>query len=209
MRPFYAEGSKTLGYEAVEQLGWRIPRHAIVPAASGSMFTKIWQGYNEMADLGLAEGPVHASMHLMQAEGCDPIVDAFESEESVIRPIKPNTVAKSLAIGNPSDGIYALRVLRNSGGTACAIPEPDVLEGMKLLAQTEGIFTETAGGVTVSGLKQLAQRGIIKRDDLTVAYITGNGLKTQEVAESVVDPLTIAPNFRAFEEALNGSNGHS
>ena len=125
MRPFYAEGSKTLGYEAVEQLGWRVPRHAVVPAASGSMFTKIWQGYNEMADLGLVAGPVHTSMHLAQAEGCNPIVDAFESEESVIRPIKPDTVAKSLAIGNPADGIYALRVLRKSGGTACATPEPD------------------------------------------------------------------------------------
>ncbi len=206
MRPYYSEGSKTLAYEVAEQLGWRLPHHAVVPSASGSLYTKIWKGFNELVSLGVVDGPVNTRMHLTQAAGCSPIVEAFKSEDDVVRPVKPNTVAKSLAIGNPADGIYSLRTLRKSGGTAYAVAEEEVAEGMKLLAETEGIFTETAGGVVVSSLKHLAKNGTIKRDELTVAYITGNGLKTQEAVEDVVHPLPITPTLSSFEQAWNGVN---
>ena len=206
MRPYYAEGSKTLAYEVAEQLGWKLPDHAVVPSASGSLFTKIWKGFNELASLGLVDGPVHTNMQLTQAEGCSPIVAAFNSEDDVVRPVRPNTVAKSLAIGNPADGIYALRILRQSRGTAYAVPEEDVVDGMKLLAETEGIFTETAGGVVVASLKYLVKSGAIKRDELTVAYITGNGLKTQEAVEDVVHPLPVTPTMSSFEQAFSSVN---
>ena len=206
MRPYYAEGSKTLAYEVAEQLGWKLPDHAVVPSASGSLFTKIWKGFNELASLGLVDGPVHTNMQLTQAEGCSPIVTAFNSEDDVVRPVRPNTVAKSLAIGNPADGIYALRILRQSRGTAYAVPEEDVVDGMKLLAETEGIFTETAGGVVVASLKYLVKSGAIKRDELTVAYITGNGLKTQEAVEDVVHPLPVTPTMSSFEQAFSSVN---
>ena len=206
MRPYYSEGSKTLAYEVAEQMGWRLPHHAVVPSASGSLYTKIWKGFNELVSLGVVDGPVNTRMHLTQAAGCSPIVEAFKSEDDVVRPVKPNTVAKSLAIGNPADGIYSLRTLRKSGGTAYAVAEEEVAEGMKLLAETEGIFTETAGGVVVSSLKHLAKNGTIKRDELTVAYITGNGLKTQEAVEDVVHPLPITPTLSSFEQAWNGVN---
>ncbi len=220
MRPYYAEGSKTLGYEVAEQLGWRIPEHVVIPSASGAMFTKIWKGFNELACLGLLDsvdamsfGPdqntVHhpaitTRMHMAQAEGCAPIVNAWSSGQTQIRPVRPDSIAKSLAIGNPADGIYALRVIKESDGSAYAVPETQVVEGIKLLAETEGIFTETAGGVTVSALKYLAESGAIKADELTVAYITGNGLKTQEAVEEVVNPLLIKPTMSSFEEALEG-----
>ena len=202
MRPYYAEGSKTLGYEVAEQLGWRFPEHCVVPGASGALYTKIWRGFHELSSLGLVNGPVDTRMHLTQAVGCSPIVEAFNNEEDVVRPVRPNTIAKSLAIGNPADGIYALKTLRESRGTGYAVPEEEVAEGMKLLAETEGIFTETAGGVVVSGLRYLAQTGAIKRDELTVAYITGNGLKTQEAVEDVVHPLPVTPTMGSFEEAI-------
>ena len=206
MRPFYAEGSKTLAYEVAEQLGWELPRHTVVPSASGALYTNIGKGFNELVSLGLVDGPMDTRMHLTQAEGCSPIVEAFKSEDDLVRPVKPNTVAKSLAIGNPADGIYALRTLRKSGGTAYAVPEEEVSEGMKLLAETEGIFTETAGGVVVSGLRYLAKSGIISRDELTVAYITGSGLKTLEAVEDVVRPLPVTPTMSSFEQALSSIN---
>ncbi|MBI2172081.1 MAG: threonine synthase [Chloroflexi bacterium] len=202
IRPFYAEGSKTMGYEVAEQLGWRAPDHCIVPSASGSMFTKIWKGLHEFESLGLI-GRVHTRMHLTQAEGCAPIVEAYQAGRIHVRPVRPNTIAKSLAIGNPADGVYALRAIQESNGTATAVLEEEVVEGMKLLAETEGIFAETAGGVVVSGLKRLAQQGVIKPDELTVAFITGNGLKTLEAVASVVKPLLIKPNLEAFEGALH------
>ena len=221
MRPYYAEGSKTLGYEVAEQLGWRIPEHVVIPSASGAMFTKIWKGFNELACLGLLDGvdamtfgpdqnTVHhpaitTKMHMAQAEGCSPIVNAWASGQTQVRPVRPDSIAKSLAIGNPADGIYALRVIKESDGSAYAVPEPEVVEGIKLLAETEGIFTETAGGVTVSALKYLAESGAIGADELTVAYITGNGLKTQEAVEEVVNPLFVRPTMSSFEEALKGS----
>ena len=203
MRPYYSEGSKTLGYEVAEQLGWRAPAHAVVPAASGSLFTKIWKGLREFSDLGLI-GPVKTRMHLTQAEGCSPIVEAYQQESFHVRPVKPNTVAKSLGIGNPADGFFALKTVAASKGTASAVREEEVFEGIKLLAETEGIFTETAGGVVVSGLKHLAESGVIGKDELTVAYITGNGLKTQEAVEEAVNLLTITPTMDSFEAALNG-----
>ncbi len=219
MRPYYAEGSKTLGYEVAEQLGWRLPDHVVIPSASGAMFTKIWKGFNELACLGLLDGieassfgadqntahhpAVKTRMHMTQAAGCSPIATAWENGLSQVRPVRPNSIAKSLAIGNPADGIYALKVLEESSGSAQSVPEDQVVEGIKLLAGTEGIFTETAGGVVISGLKHLAESGALKKDELVVAYITGNGLKTQEAVEQVVNPLSIKPMLSAFEEALH------
>ena len=218
MRPYYAEGSKTLGYEVAEQLDWRLPDHVVVPSASGAMFTKIWKGFNELACLGLLEGvdpypfgsdqntvhhpAVSTKMHMAQAEGCAPIVTAWENKQAHVLPVRPNSIAKSLAIGNPADGIYSLRVINGSGGSAYAVPENQIVSGIKLLAETEGIFTETAGGVTVSSLKHLAETGAIKPDELTVVYITGNGLKTQEAVEEVVKPLSVRPTMGSFESAF-------
>ncbi|MBI2872818.1 MAG: threonine synthase [Chloroflexi bacterium] len=201
MRPYYAEGSKSLAFEVAEQLGWRAPAHAVVPGASGSLFTKIWKGLNEFSKLGLI-GPVRTSMHITQARGCSPIVEAYDADRMVVRPVRPNTIAKSLAIGNPADGYYALRTIKESRGSACVVEEDEVVEGIKLLAETEGIFTETAGGVVIMGLKRLVEQGRIKPDEPTVAFITGNGLKTQEAVESVVKPLRIQPTISSFEEAL-------
>ena len=202
MRPYYSEGSKSLGYEVAEQLGWRAPDNCVVPGASGSLFTKIWKGLNEFSSLGLI-GDVSTSMFICQAAGCAPIVTAHEAGDFAIRPVKPNTIAKSLAIGNPADGYYALRVLEASGGSAYAVPEEEVAQGIKDLAEMEGIFTEPAGGVVVASLKRLAQTGRIKPWETTVAFITGNGYKTQEVVEDVARPVLIKPTFASFEEALS------
>ena len=201
VRPFYADGSKTLAYEVAEQLGWQAPAHTVVPAASGAMFTKIWKGFEEFADLGLI-GPVHTRMHLAQARGCAPIAESFLEGRMVIRPVKPDTIAKSLAIGNPADGYYALKAIQASHGSAVIAEEHEVAEGVKLLAEMEGIFTEAAGGVAVMGLKRLVETGRIKPDEPTVVYITGNGLKTTEVVADVVAPLEIAPTVASFEEAI-------
>ena len=201
MRPFYAEGSKTLGYEVAEQLGWRAPDHCVVPGASGELYTKIWKGLLELRDVGLID-KVNTRMHLAQAQGCSPIVEAFELGSTQVRPVKPNTIAKSLAIGNPAAGTYALQTLGDCGGMAVAAPEEEVVEGIRLLAETEGIFTETAGGVVISGLRKLARMSVIKPDEVTVAYITGNGLKTQEVVEHFVDPLFIDPTYESFESVV-------
>ena len=201
MRPYYAEGSKTLGYEVAEQLGWRAPDNCVVPAASGSMFTKIWKAFNEMADLGLIDRP-KTGMHVAQAEGCSPIVEAYEQGTPHVRPVVPDTIAKSLAIGNPADGFYALQTVADSNGSAVIAHEDEVVEGIQLLAETEGIFTETAGGVVISGLRRLVKTGVIKRDELTVAYVTGNGLKTQEVVEDLIRPIETAPDYEAFQTAI-------
>ena len=184
-----------------EQLGWRAPDHCVVPGASGELYTKIWKGLQEMRDVGLIDG-VNTRMHLAQAEGCSPIVEAFEMKTPHVRPVKPNTIAKSLAIGNPASGTYALQTLDECGGSAVAAPEEEVAEGIKLLAETEGIFTETAGGVVISGLRKLARASVIKPDEVTVAYITGNGLKTQEVVDHVADPVFIDPTYESFESVV-------
>ncbi len=201
LRPYYAEGSKTLGYEVAEQLEWRAPDCVISLAASGLSFTRIWKGLDELSMLGLVES-VNTHMYLAQAAGCSPIVNAFQAGSLHPNPVVPNTIAKSIAIGNPTDGYYALRVARQSGGGACAVTDEEIIAGMKLLAQTEGIFAEPAGGTVIAGLKQLASSGIIKRDELTVAFITGAGPRTQEIVSDIVKPFTIQPNLESFEEVL-------
>ena len=202
MRPYYSEGSKTLGYEVAEQLGWRAPDRCIVPAASGSLFTKIWKGLNELKDLDLLES-VNTIMDLAQPEGCSPIVEAFDQDTYHVKPVKPDTIAKSLAIGNPADGFYALKTIAETKGNAVRVPEPEVAECMKLLAETEGIFTETAGGVVISALRSLAKRGIISTDEVVVAFVTGNGLKTVEVIEDAADPVFTDPDYKSFQDALD------
>ena len=203
MRPFYAEGSKTLGYEVAEQLGWLAPDHCVVPGASGALFTKIHKGLKDLVQTRLIDS-ADTKMHIAQAEGCSPIAQAFNDGSKEVRPVIPDTLAKSLAIGNPADGPYALRTIAESDGSAVIAMEDEIVEGIQLLAQTEGIFTETAGGVVISGLRRLVNQGVIKPDEVTVAYITGNGLKTQEVVESVVNPVHISPSYDAFEEAMAG-----
>jgi len=201
LRPYYAEGSKTLAYEIAEQLGWRAPDCVVTPAASGLLFTRIWKGLEELSMLRLI-GPIDTHMYLAQAAGCSPIVNAFEAGALHVHPVKPNTIAKSIAIGNPADGYYALKAARGSGGAACAVSDEEILEGMKLLAQTEGIFAETAGGVVIGVLKKLAASGVIKKGDLTVAVITASGLKTQEAVADVVHPFMVQPTLESFEEVL-------
>lgn len=202
IRPYYAEGSKTLAFETVEQLGWRTPDQVVVPMASGSLLTKIWKGLNEFHKVGLI-GPVSTKVHGAQAEGCSPISTAFKQGRDFFKPVKPNTIAKSLAIGNPADGYYALITVAESGGVMETVTDDEIIEGIKLLAQTEGIFAETAGGVTVGVLQKLAKQGIIKKQDVTVAYITGNGLKTQEaVVDSVGRPIRIPPSLAKFEQTF-------
>lgn len=201
LRPYYAEGSKTLSYEAVEQLEWRTPDCVVAPAASGLMFTRIWKGLDELSMLGLIE-PVNTHMFVAQAAGCSPIVNAFQSGTLHVNPVEPNTIVKSIAIGNPADGYDALRVARQSGGGACAVTDEEAIAGVKLLAQTEGIFAEAAGGVVIGVLKKLAASGAIKRNELTVAFITGAGPRTQEILSDMVHPLNIKPTFESLEAAL-------
>lgn len=201
VRPFYADGSKTLGYEVAEQLGWRAPAHAVAPSASGAMFTKIYQGLKEFEYTGIIDN-VETRMHCAQARGCSPIATAYEEGRFVIRPVKPATIAKSLGIGNPADGYYALKTIEASGGSAVIAEEHEVAEGIKLLAQTEGIFTEGAGGVAIAGLKRLVERGEIQPDEPTVVYITGNGLKTTEIVSDVVNPILIEGTVSAFEQSV-------
>jgi len=173
----------------------------IAPAASGLLFTRIWKGLDELSMLGLIE-PVNTHMYLAQAAGSSPIVNAFQAGTLHVHPVEPNTIAKSIAIGNPADGYYALRVVRQSGGGACAATDEEAIEGVKLLAQTEGIFAEAAGGVVVSALRKLAASGLIKRNELTVAFLTGAGPRTQEIVSKAVRPLRVKPNIESVEEAL-------
>jgi len=202
-RPYYAEGSKSYGFEIVEQLGWRTPGHIVVPCAGGSLITKIWKAIVEMAALGLIEGPIRTKMHAAQAAGCGPIVTMIKDDTDVLRPVRPSTIAKSLAIGNPADGYYAYRVAKDSGGFGAHATDEEIIEGMLLLARTEGIFTETAGGVTVAATRKLVEAGIIPRHESVVICITGNGLKTPDaLADRLAPQLTIRPSLSLFDEAL-------
>jgi len=206
IRPFYAEGSKTHGYEIVEQLGWRSPDAVVVPCASGSLLTKIWKSFKEMKEVGLIHD-VNTKVFAAQATGCSPISAAIKAGVDVIKPVKPNTIAKSLAIGNPADGYYATQVVKESGGHGADVPDKEIIEAIKLLARTEGIFGETAGGVTLASAIRLIESGHIDRDALTVLCITGNGLKTKEaVVGHTGEPYHINPNLKSFEEALEKIN---
>jgi threonine synthase len=202
LRPYYSEGSKTLAYEVVEQLGWQLPDQVVIPLASGSLYTKVYKGFQEFVKVGLvADKPV--TFHGAQAQGCSPIAQAFREGRDFVSPVKPNTIAKSIAIGNPADGIYALDIARRTGGQIATATDPEIIAGIKLLAETEGIFTETAGGTTIAVLKHLAESGQIDPEAVTVAYITGNGLKTQEAVQAHVGhPLVISPRLESFEQAL-------
>jgi threonine synthase len=206
MRPYYSEGSKTLAYEVAEQLGWRLPDRAIVPIASGSLFTKVWKGYQELTKLGLVDGGTSATLPKMvgaQALGCSPVVTAWDANTLDVVPVKPNTIAKSLAIGDPADGYYSLKIIKQSGGTATSVTDDEIIDGMKLLAGTEGIYAETAGGVTVAVLKKLAAQGQVDQDELIVVYVTGNGLKTQEALVGALDhPVHVRASIASVEEAL-------
>ena len=199
IRPFYAEGSKTFGFEIAEQLGWKVPHHVVVPMAGGSLITKIWKGFKELEQIGLLDG-VNTKIHGAQASGSNPITSALKEGIDWIKPQKPKTVAKSLAIGNPADGHYALKTIRESGGWGEDVTDEEVIEGMKLLAQTEGIFTETAGGVTVGVTKKLIEQGVIPKNESILISITGNGLKTQEaIQDRVGRPLIIDARLSEFK----------
>ncbi len=201
MRPYYAEGSKTLSYEIAEQLGWATPDRVVAPIASGSLFTKIAKGFEEWLELGLIEGSV-PTMNGAQAVGCSPVAQAFDAGADVCRPVKPDTIAKSLAIGNPADGPYALELARRTGGAIDAVDDDEIRAGIRLLAETTGIFTETAGGVTTATLAKLAARGDIGADEKVVIVITGDGLKTLDAVRDTFESYEIEPRLEAFEAAV-------
>ena len=204
VRPYYSEGSKTLGFEVVEQLGWRCPDAIVVPLASGSLYTKVSKGLTELHRVGLLPEAPHTVLHGAQAEGCSPIAAAFQAGLDEVAPVRPRTVARSLAIGNPADGVYALGTARATNGSISSVSEQRIIDGMKLLARTEGVFTETAGGVAVSALEQLVARGSIAPTDEVVMLITGIGLKTLEALGKPEPTHRIYPSVeevdRIFDE---------
>src|SRR6266487_2737898 len=204
LRPFYAEGSKTMAYEIAERLGWRAPDAIVIPMAGGSLIGKVYKGFNELELIGLLKDTKRFRLYGAQAAGCNPIIDAVKRGSRDIRPVKPNTIAKSLAIGNPADGYYAAGLIATSGGWAEDATDPEIVDGIQLLAETEGVFTETAGGVTVAVAQKLVQQGRIKPHDLTVLAITGNGLKTLEALD-LAPPQVIEPKLAAFEEIFGGA----
>ena len=203
VRPYYSEGSKTLAFEVAEQLGWTLPDHVVVPIASGCQLTRIDKGFSELIEIGLVS-PAEVRISGAQADGCGPVATAFAEGSDEVRPVKPSTIAKSLAIGNPADGAHALEIVRRTGGAIGAASDDEIVEGIRLLARTEGIFAETAGGVTVATLAKLAAAGVVRDDERVVAYITGNGLKTVEALVGRLPPTaTIAPSLDAVEAALD------
>ena len=202
LRPYYAEGSKTYGYEIAEQLGWRAPAHVVVPCAGGSLLTKIAKAMQELQMLGLIPES-RTRMYATQAAGCGPIVTMIKKDTDVLQPVRPQTICKSLAIGNPADGYYAYRAVKDSGGYGEHATDEEIIEGMRLLARTEGIFAETAGGVTVAATRKLIEAGRIPRDEPIVMCVTGNGLKTPDALhDRLHSDVTIQPSLSAFDRAL-------
>jgi threonine synthase len=204
MRPYYAEGSKTLAFEIAEQLSWEIPDRIVAPIASGSLFTKIARGFEEWLEAGLLTGEL-PRMNGAQAAGCSPVATAYEAGQDFCRPVKPDTIAKSLAIGNPADGPYALDLARRTDGGVDSVTDEEIRDGIKLLARTTGIFTETAGGVTVAVLRKLAERGAIDPDERVVAVITGEGLKTLDCARGTFEVHEIDASLESFEATVDGA----
>ena len=203
VRSYYAEGSKTLAFEIAEQLGWQAPDHVVVPIASGSQLTKVAKGFKELGKVGLLPEEPEVRISGAQALGCSPVATAFNAGTDAIAPVKPDTIAKSLAIGNPADGWYALEQIRQTGGGCGAVTDAEIIDGIKLLARTEGIFAETAGGVTIATLVKLAAEGGIRPDERTVAIVSGHGLKTVEALSGSVGPThTITPTLEAFDAAF-------
>jgi len=204
VRTYYAEGSKTLAFEVAEQLGWQAPDHVVVPVASGSQLTKVAKGFQELFKVGLLDEEPHVRVSGAQAAGCSPVAEAFAAGRDAIKPVRPETIAKSLAIGNPADGPYALDAVRESGGSFGCVTDEEIVDGIRLLARTEGIFAETAGGVTIASLAQLARSGVVRPDERVVAYVTGNGLKTIEAVSPYCGPTAvIAPTLDAFAAAVD------
>jgi threonine synthase len=201
LRPYYAEGSKTLAYETVEQLGWSLPDRVVCPIASGSLFSKLGRGFDEWLDLGLVHGEL-PTFNGAQAEGCSPVASAFADGTDRCRPVKPDTIAKSLAIGDPADGPYALDLARKTEGSIESVTDAEIRDGIRLLAETTGIFTETAGGVTVGVLAKLARAGAIGADERVVVYITGEGLKTLDAARETFEMHEIEPTLESFESRV-------
>jgi len=202
MRPYYSEGSKTVGYEIAEQLGWELPDRVVVPVASGSLFTKIARGFEEWLEVGLVEGEL-PKFNGAQAEGCSPVAQAYDAGRDFCAPVKPETIAKSLAIGDPADGAYALDLARRTGGGIDAVDDDEIKAGIRLLAETTGIFTETAGGVTTATLAKLAERGDIGRDERVVLVITGEGLKTLDAVRGSFETIDVDPTTASFAAATD------
>jgi threonine synthase len=207
VRPYYAEGSKTLAFETAEQLGWTLPDHVVAPIASGSQLTKLHKGFGELQRVGLVEHGPTVRVSGAQAIGCSPVATAFAAGEDDVIPVKPSTIAKSLAIGNPADGHYAIQAIRATGGGCVAVSDDDVLAAIHLLARTEGIFAETAGGVTVAGLARLVDLGTIRADERVVVMVTGHGLKTVEALGRPSVAPQIPPTMKDFEEAYADASG--
>ncbi|MGO8670997.1 MAG: threonine synthase [Capsulimonadaceae bacterium] len=204
LRPFYGDGSKTFGYEIAEQLGWKTPQHVVCPSAGGSLVTKIYKAFQEFRALGLID-EMNTRMYVAQATGCAPISTMVKTRAEIMKPVRPNTIAKSIAIGNPADGYYAAETCRKSGGWAEDVTDDEVIEGISLLARTEGIFTETAGGVTVAVTRKLIAQGRIPADESVVICITGNGMKTIDaVLGRIGNTIPIAPTLASLETALAG-----
>ena len=203
LRPYYSQGSKTVAYEVLEQLNFQTPDRVVVPVASGSLFTKIAQGIRDWQEVGLVEGdfPVFSGA---QAAGCSPVAEAFEAGRDFCKPVRPDTIARSLAIGNPADGPYAVELARETGGSVEAVTDDEIRDGIKLLAETTGIFTETAGGVTTATLRKLAESGSIDSDERVVLVITGDGLKTLDAVRGTFETETIEPTVDAFNERFEG-----
>jgi threonine synthase len=203
LRPFYSEGSKTLAFEVTEQLGWQAPDHVVVPVASGSLLTKFRKGLEELHKVGITDAAPHTKVHAAQALGCNPVVTAIKSGVDTIRPVRPDTIAKSLAIGNPADGYYAVSAVNDTGGMGEDVTDEEIVSAIRLLASTEGVFAETAGGVTIGALKKMAESGAFKPGESVVALITGMGLKTAEALTGRVGPnVHISGDLEKFEEEM-------